>query len=64
MRNGTLHLESVVADPDGSKVLRDSRDGDDPEELGNDAAAALLSRGGEVILKAVFGRGLAEPPQP
>ena len=27
MRNGKLHLESIVADPDGSKLLRDSRDG-------------------------------------
>ena len=59
-----LHLESIVADPDGSKVLRDSRDGDDPEKLGNDAGAALLSRGGDAILAAVYSRGLAIPPQP
>ncbi|HUO17812.1 MAG TPA: hydroxymethylbilane synthase, partial [Verrucomicrobiae bacterium] len=59
-----LHLESIVADPDGSKVLRDSRDGDDPEKLGNAAGAALLARGGDEILEAVYGRGLAVPPQP
>jgi hydroxymethylbilane synthase len=59
-----LHLESIVADPDGSKVLRDSRDGDDPEKLGNEAGAALLARGGDVILEAVYGRGLAVPQQP
>ena len=59
-----LHLESIVADPDGSKVLRDSRDGDDPEQLGNDAGAALLNRGGDAILAAVYRRGLAIPPQP
>jgi len=59
-----LHLESIVADPDGSKLLRDSRDGDDPERLGNDAGQALLSRGGDAILEAVYGRGLAAPPQP
>jgi porphobilinogen deaminase len=61
-----LHLESIVADPDGSKVLRDSRDGsiDDSEKLGNDAGAALLARGGDQILEAVYGRGLAVPPQP
>jgi hydroxymethylbilane synthase len=64
MRNDRLHLESIVADPDGSKVLRDSRDGDDPEQLGNDAGTALLKRGGEQILEAVYGRGLAVPPQP
>ena len=64
MKNGKLHLESIVADPDGSKLLRDSRDGDDPETLGNDAGAALLARGGDAILEAVYGRGLAVPPQP
>jgi hydroxymethylbilane synthase len=64
MRNGRLHLESIVADPDGSKLLRDTRDGDDPEKLGNDAGAALLARGGDQILEAVYGRSLAVPPQP
>jgi hydroxymethylbilane synthase len=59
-----LHLESIVADPDGSKVLRDSRDGDDPVQLGNEAGAALLARGGAEILQAVYSRGLAIPPQP
>jgi hydroxymethylbilane synthase len=59
-----LHLESIVADPNGSKVLRDSRDGGDPEKLGNDAGDALIARGGDKILEAVYGRGLAVPPQP
>jgi hydroxymethylbilane synthase len=61
---GMLHLESMVADPDGSKLLRDSRDGSDPEKLGKAAGAALLARGGDQILEAVYGRGLATPPQP
>jgi hydroxymethylbilane synthase len=64
VRGKKLHLQSVVADPDGSKVLRDSRDGDDPEEVGNAAGAALLGRGGDQILEVVYGRGLAVPPQP
>jgi hydroxymethylbilane synthase len=66
IRNGKLHLESIVADPDGSKLLRDSRDGsvEDAEKLGNAAGAALLARGGDQILEAVYGRGLAVPPQP
>ena len=63
-KNGKLHLESIVADPDGTRLLRDSRDGDNPEKLGNDAGAALLGRGGDAILEAVYGRGLAVPPQP
>ena len=59
-----LHLDSIVADPDGSKLLRDSRDGDDPEKLGHQAGASLLARGGDAILESVYGRGLAVPPQP
>ena len=66
MRGGKLHLEAIVADPDGSKVLRESRDGDlnDPEKLGNDVGQTLLSRGSDKILEAVYGRGLAVLPQP
>jgi len=64
IRNGKLHLESIVADPDGTQLLRDSREGDDPEKLGNAAGASLLERGGDAILEAVYGRGLAVPPQP
>jgi len=66
MRNGNLHLDAIVADPDGSKILRESRDGNlnDPEALGNAVGETLLSRGGDEILEAVYGRGLAVPPQP
>ncbi|MFZ0760120.1 MAG: hydroxymethylbilane synthase [Candidatus Sulfotelmatobacter sp.] len=66
MRTGKLHLQALVADPDGSRLLRESRDGDlkDPEQLGNAVGDALLRRGGDEILEAVYGRGLAVPPQP
>jgi hydroxymethylbilane synthase len=66
MRSGKLHLEAIVADPGGSRVLRESRDGNfnHPEQLGNDVGETLLARGGEEILEAVYGRGLALPPQP
>ena len=65
VRNGKLHLEAIVADPDGSKLLRESRDGDLnlPEQLGNIVGEALLRRGGDKILETVYGRGLAVPPQ-
>jgi len=65
-RYGKLHLEAIVADPDGSTLLRESRDGDIncPERLGNEAGEELLRRGGDEILEAVYGRGLAVPPQP
>jgi hydroxymethylbilane synthase len=66
IRNGKLHLDAIVADPDGSKLLRESREGnlDDPEGLGSAVGETLLSRGGGKILEAVYGRGLAVPPQP
>src|SRR6202035_59964 len=66
IRDGRLHLDAIVADPDGSKLLRESRDGDlnNPEALGNAVGKTLLSRGGDEILDAVYGRGLAVPPQP
>jgi hydroxymethylbilane synthase len=66
MRGDKLHLEAIVADPDGSKVLRESRDGNlnDAEQLGNAVGEILLGRGGDEILAAVYGRGLAVPPQP
>jgi hydroxymethylbilane synthase len=66
VHDGRLHLDSIVADPDGSKLLRDSRDGntEDAESVGNEAGASLLKRGGDQILEAVYGRGLAVPPQP
>jgi hydroxymethylbilane synthase len=66
IRDGKLHLDAIVADPDGSKLLRESRDGNlhDPEGLGSAVGEMLLSRGGYEILEAVYGRGLAVPPQP
>jgi len=64
VRDGRLHLEAIVADPDGSKVIRESRDGSDPVQLGELVAEALLHRGGEEILEAVYGQGSAVPQQP
>jgi len=64
MRGGKLHLEAIVAHPDGSVVLRESRDGSDPVELGEQVGDTLLARGGEGILEEVYGQGLAAPQQP
>ncbi len=63
---GRLHLNAIVADPDGTKLLREAREGDidDPEKLGNAVGETLLRRGGAEILEAVYGRRLAVPPQP
>ncbi|PYX56160.1 MAG: hydroxymethylbilane synthase [Acidobacteria bacterium] len=59
-----LHLVAVVARPDGSKVLRESRDGDDPVKLGTDVGEALLRRGADSILEEVYGKGVVIPQQP
>jgi hydroxymethylbilane synthase len=66
IRNGKLHLDAIVADPDGLKLLRESRDGavDEPAKLGKEVGETLLRRGGDEILEALYGRGLAVPPQP
>jgi hydroxymethylbilane synthase len=64
VRNGRLHLEAIVADPDGSKVLRESRDGTDSIQLGESVGDTLLQRGGDAILEAVYGQGIAVPQQP
>lgn len=64
MRNGCLHLEGIVAHPDGSKVLREARDGNDPVELGELVGETLLRRGGDAILEEVYGKGVAVPQQP
>jgi hydroxymethylbilane synthase len=64
VHGGRLHLEAIVADPDGSKVLRESRDGSDPVQLGESVGETLLGRGGDAILEAVYGQGIAVPQQP
>jgi len=64
IRAGRLHLEAIVADPDGSSVIRESRDGTDPIQLGEEVGEVLLRRGGEEILEAVYGQGTAVPQQP
>jgi hydroxymethylbilane synthase len=64
VRDGRLHLEAIVADPEGSKVLRESRDGSDPVQLGESVGETLLQRGGDAILEAVYGQGIAVPQQP
>jgi len=64
VRDGRLHLEAIVADPDGSKILRESRDGGDPVPLGESVGEILLQRGGHAILEAVYVQGIAVPQQP
>jgi hydroxymethylbilane synthase len=64
VRNGHLHLQAVVARPDGSEVLRESADGDDPFQLGESVGDTLLRRGGKAILEAVYRQEMALPQPP
>jgi hydroxymethylbilane synthase len=64
VRSGGLHLDAIVADPDGTKILRESRDGTDPVQLGESVGETLLQRGGNAILEGVYGQGIAVPQQP
>ena len=61
---GKLHLQAVVASPEGSTVLRKSGEGDDPVRLGEMVGAALLGEGGDSILREVYGKTVATPQQP
>ncbi len=64
MKSGRIRLNGLVAHPDGTKVLRETREGDDPIRLGEEVGETLLSRGGDVILEEVYGEGFALPQQP
>jgi hydroxymethylbilane synthase len=64
MSDRRLHLNAVVAHPDGSKILRESKEGTDPQKLGNELGAILLARGGHAILEQVYRHGAAVPHQP
>jgi hydroxymethylbilane synthase len=64
VRGGRLHLQAVVATPDGSQVLRESADGESPVQLGEFVGDALLRRGGKAILEAVYGQEMALPQPP
>jgi hydroxymethylbilane synthase len=64
VRGNRLHLDGIVAHPDGTKLLRESRDGDDAIKLGEEVGNTLLSRGGDAILEEVYGKGVAVPQQP
>jgi hydroxymethylbilane synthase len=61
---GGLLLRAVVASPDGRSILREERTGSDPEKLGIEVGQALLSRGADRILEAVYGKEASVPQQP
>jgi len=64
LQGSELHLEAVVASPDGKSVLRESLRGADPAAVGESVAEKLLIRGGTRILESVYGETTALPEQP
>jgi hydroxymethylbilane synthase len=64
LRERRLHLQAIVARPDGSKLLRESQDSSDPVQLGEAVGQVLLLRGGDAILDEVYGQGVVAPQQP
>jgi hydroxymethylbilane synthase len=60
----SIRLHALVAHPDGTKILREIREGDDPIRLGDEVGETLLHRGGDAILEEVYGTGFALPQQP
>jgi hydroxymethylbilane synthase len=55
IRDGELHLDAIVARPDGTKILRESGVGSDPVLLGEAVGEALLGLGADEILEEVYG---------
>ena len=48
--SGGLHLQAVVASPDGERVIRFDAIGNDPVELGKIVAAGLMKQGAREVL--------------
>jgi len=59
-----LQLTAIVAQPDGSVILRETQTGADPIVLGEMVGNTLLQRGATKILETVYGAKAAAPQQP
>jgi hydroxymethylbilane synthase len=54
VQDGTIHLDAIVASPDGSRVIRGKMRGVDPEVVGAELGRRLLDEGAREILKEVY----------
>jgi len=50
----TVHLQAIVASPDGSRMIRGERTGTDPEKTGVELGRELLDKGAREILREVY----------
>ena len=60
----TLHLEALVASPDGKTILRASGEGQNAAELGTSVGERLLKQGAGAILEQVYSKSEPQPKQP
>ena len=63
VKEGAVVLTAVVAQPDGTMILREHQSGTDPVSLGEAVGETLLQRGATKILGDVYG-GKADAQQP
>ncbi len=63
VKDSVLSLTAIVAQPDGSLILREHQSGTDPVALGEAVGETLLQRGATKILGDVYG-GQADAAQP
>lgn len=63
VKDGVVSLTAIVAQPDGSLILREHQGGTDPIALGEAVGETLLLRGATKILGDVYG-GQADAAQP
>jgi hydroxymethylbilane synthase len=54
VKNEKLALMAIVGRPDGRELLRECREGSDPERLGQETAQGLLNKGASRILAEVY----------
>jgi hydroxymethylbilane synthase len=59
-----IKLVGVVARPDGTTVIRETRTGIDAQRLGQELGQSLLNKGGREILSEVYGETAVVPSQP
>jgi hydroxymethylbilane synthase len=58
VQGDSLHLEALISDLDGRRLLKDTRSGPVTKaaQLGSSLAESLLAQGGREILSELYGR--------
>jgi hydroxymethylbilane synthase len=64
VRGGRLHLDAIVARPDGTRLLRESGEGSEAVEVGEAVGEKLLRCGADAILAEIYGQNVVSPQQP